>query len=467
MSTEPTRKPASKPTQPAGAAPVKPAAPRTAPAPASTAPTSAAPASGGKGGKIAMLVMLILLAAGLGTSGWLAYSAKSELAEAESKIKQVELARSGERKELNKTIAKFEAAQEEATNNDILFDFVADALMADREAGKDAAKLTVRDALDRATERLDAGEFKKRPDLELQLRRTIGYAYLRLGVFEPAEAHFRRAYDLTRELAGGDDRPEMLEGISGLALVLAAKGDAEEATPLLTRAMEMYNKFLQDQPPGRVNNLTAMMQNAMANGNYLEAASHANYIVLVLERQFGKAHPLAILARMSVARNLQAGSELTLAESMAREVVNRLERILPGVHPHISDAMALLAGILNDNGKHKEAESYARHCLKIREAILPKTHWQRFSAMCIVGEALAGQKKYPEAEKMLLRGYKGLIAKKSDAPMRRKREACEALAKLYEAMEQPENVEKYQKLVNKYTEKRRSAERDATGAERG
>lgn len=469
MSTEPKRPSSSRlPTSAPGTDPasVKPAVKPPKPG---ASPAQGASSSGVKALMMVLIVLLVVCGGGLGFAGWMAYSKKAELEQAESKIKQAELARSAERKELNKTIAKFEAAEKEAADNDTLFDFLAESLIADTEGNKDASKMPLSAALDRAAERLEGGEFKDRPALELQLRRTVGHAYLRIGIYEPAELHLRRAYELTRELAGSDDSPDMLEGIMGLATVLAAKGETAEATTLFTRGLELYHKFLQDEPVGRVGHLTGMAQGAIAEGKFDDAVRHYGYIVAILERQFGKSHPLPILGRIPVAQNLKEAGNLPYAESMSREVVSRLERILPEVHPNLADAMASLAGILVETGKYEEAERYARKCLKIREAVLPKGHWQRYSAMCIVGEALAGQQKNTDAEKILLRGYKGLIAKKSEAPTRRKREACEALVRLYGSMDQPENVEKYQKLANKYSERRRSggSGSNTTGMDRG
>jgi hypothetical protein len=60
--------------------------------------------------------------------------------------------------------------------------------------------------------------------------------------------------------------------------------------------------------------------------------------------------------------------------------------------------------------------------------------------MSQLGAALDGQKKYADAERLLVDGFEGLLAHKTQIPARQKRElaaACARIPPLYEALGQP------------------------------
>ena len=59
--------------------------------------------------------------------------------------------------------------------------------------------MSVREALDAAAAKIDAGAMAKQPEVEIAVRNVIGTTYGSLGLFEPAERQLRAALDLRIE----------------------------------------------------------------------------------------------------------------------------------------------------------------------------------------------------------------------------------------------------------------------------
>jgi hypothetical protein len=80
--------------------------------------------------------------------------------------------------------------------------------------------------------------------------------------------------------------------------------------------------------------------------------------------------------------------------------------------------------------------------------------WTTFNTQSLLGGALLGQKKYADAEPLLLKGYEGMKAREKSIPdgvrAERMTAALDALVKLYEATDKPDEVKKYRELRSKY-----------------
>ncbi len=109
------------------------------------------------------------------------------------------------------------------------------------------------------------------------------------------------------------------------------------------------------------------------------------------------------------------------------------------------------------------AEPFLRECLAIREKHEPDS-WTLHDTQALLGAALLGQKKYAEAEPLLVKGYKGMLAREKTmfkgrttpiaVPINeiktRVPEALDRLIQLYEATNKPEEAKKCKELRTKY-----------------
>ena len=104
------------------------------------------------------------------------------------------------------------------------------------------ADTAVRDVLDGAAARLDAGRLKGQPATEAAVRTTLGRSYLGLGFYHQAEAQFRNALAIRTRLYQGD-HPELAKSWINLGLALRGWRDYAGAEKAYSQAVEMQRRL--------------------------------------------------------------------------------------------------------------------------------------------------------------------------------------------------------------------------------
>ena len=102
-------------------------------------------------------------------------------------------------------------AQAETATAQAVVDFLQNDLLAQASANKQAGPKTkpdpdlkVRTALDRAAERIE-GKFAKQPEVEAEIRQTIGQTYYDLGLYPEGRKQLEQALTLRRRVLGPDN----------------------------------------------------------------------------------------------------------------------------------------------------------------------------------------------------------------------------------------------------------------------
>jgi eukaryotic-like serine/threonine-protein kinase len=137
-------------------------------------------------------------------------------------------------------------------------------------SGDDGARVTVREAVDRAAAGLD-GRFPNEPEVEASIRAAIGQVYVEDGNYPAAEQQIRAAVKLGRRTPGGLDE-RILRAEYGLAFTLTVEQKFPEARAWLDHANgELARR-------SRVTLATAQRHDVI-NGNYYFALQ--NYLAAV------------------------------------------------------------------------------------------------------------------------------------------------------------------------------------------
>jgi len=222
--------------------------------------------------------------------------------------------------------------------------------------GQDTAML--KEMMDRAGARIEAGELAGAPEAELRLRETIGVTYRELGELDSSAGMLEPAVAMARAIHEGD-HPTTAEALTNLGRLRRAQGDSEGAEGAFREALGMNERL---SGPGHVSVATSMNDLAFA---------------------------------------LRAQGEDDAGERLLRESLAIYRGAYAGDHPSVATGMNDLAVALHDRGAYKEAEPLYRESLAMRERLFPGDHPDVAPALNNLGRLLQARGDTPGAEPYL------------------------------------------------------------------
>lgn len=236
------------------------------------------------------------------------------------------------------------------------------------ERGRD---VTVAQVLDEAAGRVE--RLAARPELESELRTTIGSTYLALGLYDKAEAHLRRALQLEPGLSGPGSI-QVARRMRDLAGVYHRRGEQGKAERLYRDALELARRRL-----GSADVETAAFTDDLAQvyqdqGDLAEAERLGREALTIRRRVLGDAHADVAASLNNVAVVLGQRGQYAAAESLQREALRVIRLVRGPEHPEVANALSTVAGILYYQGKFAAADSFFLPALAMRRKLLGAEH---------------------------------------------------------------------------------------------
>jgi serine/threonine protein kinase len=359
-----------------------------------------------RGPVVAAALLLLALVIGIIGTSWGFVRARAER-------DQKELARKGEAEQRaaaeshrNAAIEQQRRAEQQAAIAKAVNDFLREDLLrqADSRAQADARfepnpKLTMREALDRASERID-DRFKDQPEVEAAIRRTIGEAYRGIGQPELGAPHLRRALDLLQGMLG-KDHEDTLSVTMSLGDTLRLAGEVAESVSVLDEAANRARTAF--GPTHRIT-LAAMRSHAVA---VLESGQFAAALPMLeetlrLRREHLGANDLDTLVSMG---DMAAGHR---AMSRWKDTVPLRERSLDGLrerrgptHPETLVAVNSLALAYQDVNRLPDAVKLYEESLAELRRTLGDDHPDTLMAQSNLGSAYLQALRYREGLDLL------------------------------------------------------------------
>jgi serine/threonine protein kinase len=330
--------------------------------------------------------VLAALLIGLGTSTWMFCNEKH----ARERAIEAEQAQNKERQK----------AESEARKSKEVAQFLKDMLGSVNPGlalGRDTTLL--REILDNTEKRVSI-DLKDQPDIEAELRSSIGRVYMSLGESVSAESMFRKALEL-RERQFGHEHLSVAESLCDLAFVICDTNDTrkyDEAEMKMREAITLQSKLL-----GEKSSLIGITMNRLAflyskQGKYADAEIIAHKALALNRELIGTdscyaAYSLLQIAAVREKQGKPAESEVFLREAIA--IVRKLwgDDNFPMVGVWLTD----LAASLRHQGKLAESETMNREGL----ALLRKgygDHPYTAKTLHYLGRILEKQEKFAEAE---------------------------------------------------------------------
>ncbi len=259
--------------------------------------------------------------------------------------------------------------------------------------------VTVREALDAAARRLQAGEFLGRPLEQARIEQAIGMARLQLGLAAEALPPLQRAVETRRRL---DPRSTATaDALHRLGLCLQSLGQLEQAETLLREAMGMHAEV---DGPDAVPTLQTLNNLSLALLDQGKAEPAETLLRDAMRRLDAMANPEAVVL---------AGTQGNLG--MLLQTVGRLEDARPFIEAALrtnqsrldADDLELsmdwnnLGLLLKDLEAYPEAERSLRESLRILEQGLGPRHPTVALVQVNLADLLQRVDKIPEAVSLL------------------------------------------------------------------
>ncbi|HZR19275.1 MAG TPA: tetratricopeptide repeat protein [Verrucomicrobiae bacterium] len=252
----------------------------------------------------------------------------------------------------------------------------------------------MRDLLDQTAAGLDTN-VTSFPEVESELRGTLGDVYLALGEYKKSEDMLRRAVELYRDQFG-EGNSNWVHCLSQLSLAVSAQGRGVEAEKLQGRVLLIRTAL---------SNELDVAESYLALGHILagenkiaESEQMFRKCRAIRERLLGRDNVGVADALNGIATALSSQGQWEAAETMWREAIRINCQALTERHPnHIWMLNGIVQAQLNQK-KYAEAEASARECINLELAILAPDHPLRASTLTRLAMVLQEQGRTSEAK---------------------------------------------------------------------
>lgn len=258
------------------------------------------------------------------------------------------------------------------------------------------------------------------------------------GKNEESRARYLRILDVQRR-ALGDDDPDTLRTMLGLAGVDSSLALYDEARPLYETVLKRYMSLYGDENSKVQGVLTGMSVLELEQKNFAAAEALLAPLLPIVERERGLEHPVTA----NVLNNLGSAIRLQGRNEEARPLYERVLKINrklygPG-HLRTLYSETNLALLLRDAGQLDLAEQHARFSADHTESAFGENPY-RGAVYRELATILIRQKKYAEAEQELDRAWKIMTAPKAYGPAHtRVQDVVDSYVELYAAWGKPES----------------------------
>jgi len=225
----------------------------------------------------------------------------------------------------------------------------------------------------------------------------VGLLDYRLGRFEEAERQLLEVRDRQRRKVGDDD-PDTLWTSVRLSWVLIEQGRFEEAEKLLRAALEGQRRALGAEDRETVTTMNSLAVVLADQQRYAAAEELHSEVLSLRSRLLGPSHPdtLTSLTNLAVVSYYQG--RLDTAADLFGDVLDIQTETLGPEHPVTLATTNNLAVILERQGRLEEAEALHRRTLDVKRRVLGADHPETLSSEYNLAIVYTAQGRLDEAE---------------------------------------------------------------------
>jgi len=288
--------------------------------------------------------------------------------QAEQATLDTKAARREERKHRMQAEAEAKKAETEAAKSEQVAQFLKDMLNGVGPSvalGRDTTML--REILDKTAQRVGM-DLTNQPEVEAELRRTIGGGYEQLGQYGRAEDMLRRELAMRRKVLG-EEHLEVAASLNRLAGVLLWGKKSAEAEILARQGLTMRRRLLGNEHRHVAASLNTVASALVQQDKLPEAEAMHSEAVAMARKVLGREDPDLRRYLTDLAYVLWYERRLAEAETLSREAVAMARELTGNEHPDVLLPLRVLANVLDDQGKYPEAETLFREVVGIARKV--------------------------------------------------------------------------------------------------
>ncbi len=232
--------------------------------------------------------------------------------------------------------------------------------------------LTARQLLDQGAAQLEQA-LADQPAVRVELDRTVGTLYRRLGLYDKATPFLERALLGCRKLYG-ENHLKTAVSLNALGRLKLDRADYGAAEKLFRQAGAVLAELPISTAEAQVANANDLAITLYYQGHYESAEQTARQALALAQEHLGAEHPAAIRSRTALGVVLWARSRFAESEMHLRQVLEIRRQVLGNEHVEIAEALTNLALPLQGMGRYAAAEPLHREALAINRKLLGEDH---------------------------------------------------------------------------------------------
>jgi len=250
---------------------------------------------------------------------------------------------------------------------------------------------TIIDVVRKAAKRLDEGdEFRDRPEIEGELRATIGRIFRARSRLAEAKPHLDRALEIRKSLHE-DDHADVAESIFELAAWHWASEEFTRAEPMYLEALAMRQRLFGQEHPLIADCLNHIAACVDKLDRHDEAEKLYKQALDMRRRLFGEDHEDIAASLNNYATCLRSQGRNAEAEPLFRESLEIITRIRGESHPLVALAKHTLATALIELDKLDEAAKLLEESVELKRKTFPLRHVSLASSLTKLAYVLVSQ----------------------------------------------------------------------------
>jgi len=266
-------------------------------------------------------------------------------------------------------------------------------------------EITVRSILDTTSQELE-GRFQDQPLFEANVRTILSSAYGVLGLFESAELHAKRAFEIRRTQLGTEHISTVWSCFQ-IGWLYMLQGRFYEAEPLLTKVLARFKLARGERHVDRLFCMAFLGWVYIYQGRFSEAEELFTEALAAAQRVEGAEHPLARLLMHGLACTHRIQGRYEEAERLYLSGLGISRRLRS---ERDQDTLFLVHGLgelRRAQGRYDEAEKLLHEALANRREAWGEEHPDTLVTMAELGWLYHSQGQYEDAEALLDEALEG------------------------------------------------------------